>query len=127
MRIMIAGSRYASTKMLAQVRAAVDRIAARGDVLFVGDADGIDAAAIAHAHEIGVEHYVFTRVGMPPRNTSPSAIVVQEGAWFRDRDRIMAHRADMGYFVWNGKSKGTRAVYNFMTQLGKPAFLWEPA
>lgn len=42
---------------------------------------------------------------------------------YTERDRYMCHQADMGVFVWDGRSSGTRRGYRYMCRLGKPAYL----
>lgn len=127
MLVLIAGSRLATPRMEQQVRAAVARLDLRGYALIVGDAAGVDATAIAAAHRLGVPHFVVTRRGQRPRHTSPTAVVVHAGCSWTDRDRAMIRRADLGYFVWNGRSRGTREGYAYMRHLDKTAWLWTAA
>jgi hypothetical protein len=133
-RLLIAGSRHASTEMLQTARQAVARAKANGWMVLVGDnPKGIDAAVIDACDEIGVNVMVF---GVSTRPRKGSA---RPGSYWRvdtkfkeddegvpgqaytERDRYMVNLADRCFFIHDGLSRGTQAGYDYAVSLAKPA------
>jgi hypothetical protein len=119
-KLLIAGSRKASTEMLDLAMHAVRRAAFRGWAIVVGDAEGVDLAVIEAAQRENVP-YVIYGITARPRNGHGEYVRIEGD--FLARDRYMAQNADRGFFVWNGHSKGTIYTFNYMRKLKKPCDL----
>ncbi len=133
-RLLIAGSRHASSEMLQTARQAVARAKANGWMVLVGDnPKGIDAAVIDACDEMSVNVMVF---GVSARFRKGSQ---QPGSYWRvdtkiqadnegvpgqaytERDRYMINLADRCFFIHDGLSHGTKAGYDYAVSLAKPA------
>ena len=147
---VIAGSRFISAGAEAKVAQLLREYRERGYIIVVGDnPKGVDALV---ARECFNQHYPVLMVGITdtPRNAECAHIPVFIGnkfsefwgrgqaqyyhraateAWmhpkyrYQARDRWMIDLATEGSFIWNGKSPGTKAGYDYMVSLGKTAEL----
>src|SRR5262245_54002635 len=68
-RLLIAGSRSATSEMLAKACQAVERAKVNGCAILVGDAEGIDSAVIAACNKLQV-NYVCFGISQRPRSTT---------------------------------------------------------
>src|SRR5450631_1891991 len=120
-RLLIAGSRQASTVMLQKAAQAVERAKVNGWAVLVGDADGVDSAVIAACNQFEVNYLCC---GISPKPRAATFLSVQQGGSGRylrvgspkaydytARDRYMVDLADRGLFIWNQVSKGTLVGY----------------
>jgi hypothetical protein len=128
-RLLIAGSRQATSPLLKWAYTAVERAKANHWAVLVGDAEGVDTAVISACNELGVD-YVCFGIADTPRSSAFKSVkdggkgrYVRHNGSYTERDRRMADVADRGLFLWNGNSKGTYAAYAYMRDLGKPADL----
>ena len=90
----------------------IERIVAAGHDVVIGDAAGVDALVQQRLHELGhLKVTVFTR---------GPAVRVNVGEWATDvvadregfqphgaKDFAMTDAAEIGFVVWDGRSKGT--------------------
>jgi predicted Rossmann fold nucleotide-binding protein DprA/Smf involved in DNA uptake len=118
-RVLITGSREASSAMLAKVEDVVLWVKRQGYALLVGDAPGVDAHARVCADALGVPTTVFGAYGRlrGRRRAHEAVIVIPED--FRVRDRLVAQRCDLCVAVWNGRSRGTKDTFAYARRLGK--------
>jgi ribonuclease HI len=134
--LMIAGSRDTTPPMLEYARRAVRRAHERGYTVIVGDnPKGVDMAVVRECRRLQVS-VIVAGVGNFPRNGGckhGQYIKVHRDTYrgangyllnrYTVRDRWLVDNAQIGLFVWNGDSPGTRAGYDYMVSRGKDAHL----
>jgi hypothetical protein len=134
--VLIAGSRYASRQMLDYARRAVRRAHAKGYTIIVGNnPKGVDMAVVQECRRLKAK-VIVAGVTHRPRNSGCSHggyVKVERdtyraagGQYFQRyhvRDRWMVDNAQIGIFVWNGDSPGTKAGHEYMVSRGKDAHL----
>lgn len=122
-RLMIAGSREAGPKMLAFARELVRWASEQGWEIVVGDAPGVDEAVVRACDEFGV-YATVAGLGAKPRNggAQSGGYTRVQGDYTR-RDRQLCAWANEGYYLWNGRSRGTPDACRQVKSLGKPATL----
>ncbi len=126
-RLFIAGSRQATPAMLRTAYHAVQRAKEHGWTVLVGDnPHGVDAAAVRACDQLGVD---VTVVGIAPKPRNGGSLrpssryICCRTSSYTQRDRYLAGMADRGLFIWNGTSRGTKAVHDYMDSLSKPVHL----
>jgi hypothetical protein len=120
--VLISGSRNMSEAMRECVAATVERIAQRGDEIVVGDNPrGVDQEVVVQAAFWGIQCTVVGIKDKPRLQIFGEVSYIQvavHGRTVRDkwalRDQWMCRCADKGVFIWDGKSRGTIAAYNYM-------------
>ena len=134
--VMIAGSREATPKMLDYARRAVRRAHERGYTVIVGDnPKGVDMAVVRECRRLQVP-VIVAGVGNFARNGGchhGSYVKVHRDTYrgangyllnrYTVRDRWLVDNAQIGLFVWNGDSPGTKMGYDYMIERGKDAHL----
>ena len=108
--------------MQVQVERVVERIAARGYGLIVGDAPGVDTAAVQLAQQCGIGYMCY---GIKPRPRNGAMNYTRLPTFtYRNRDRLMVDMADLVYCIWDGNSSGTKAVCDYARETDTEAYLW---
>ncbi len=134
--IMIAGSRYATREMNHYARRVVRRAAQLGHVIVVGDnPKGVDLAVVQACRHLKAK-VVVVGVANFPRNGGckhGSYVKVERDTYrgmggnlldaYTVRDRYMADMSQLGVFVWDGRSRGTKVGHDYMASRGKQAHL----
>ena len=134
--LMIAGSRDATPQMLDYARRAVRRAQERGYTVIVGDnPKGVDMAAVRECRRLNTP-VIVAGVGNFPRNGGckhGSYVKVHRDTYraasgyllnrYTVRDRWLVDNAQIGIFIWNGDSPGTKAGHEYMVSRGKDAHL----
>ena len=134
--VVIAGSRDATPQMLDYTRRAVRRAHERGFTVVVGDnPKGVDMAVVRECRRLKTP-VIVAGPGNFPRNGGckhGSYVKVHRDTYrganghllnrYTVRDRWMADTSQIGVFVWNGDSPGTKLGYDYMTSRGKEAYL----
>lgn len=134
--LMIAGSRDATAQMLDYTRRAVRRAQERGYTVLVGDnPKGVDMAVVNECRRLKTP-VIVAGVGNFPRNggcKQGSYVKVANDIYrgmngthlnrYTVRDRWLVDNAQIGIFVWNGDSPGTKAGHDYMVSRGKDAHL----
>lgn len=134
--VMIAGSPNATREMLDYARRAVRRAHAKGYTLLVGDSPtGIDRAVVEECRRLKAP-VIVVGIAQFPRNYGckhgryikvPRDLYRGAGGVWLDgdtaRDRWMVDQAQIGLFIWDGSSPGTKAGYDYAVQRGKDAHL----
>ena len=135
MRILICGSREASTAMIDYAHRCVFRASFKGHSLVVGDASGVDTHVVigARLYNVPCTIYGITEAPRCTRQVEAYGLVMKylapmppyercEGD-FLARDRVMVKAADLVLAIWNGESRGTKYTYDYACKLGKEAYL----
>jgi ribonuclease HI len=134
--LMIAGSRTSTPQMLNYARRAVHRAHERGYTVVVGDnPKGVDMAVVRECRRSKTA-VIVAGAGNFPRNGGckhGSYVKVHRDTYraagghllnrYTVRDRWLVDNANLGIFIWNGDSPGTRAGYEYMVARGKDAHL----
>lgn len=105
MMLMVAGSRSIDADVLK-----IDMYMPEdADVIITGGEKGVDALAEKYADDNGIEKIVMRGGREHSESSVPS-----------DRTRQMMERADRVLVFWDGKSSGSKAVYDYAKEQGKP-------
>ena len=120
--LLVTGSRSISEAGLAYARKAVQRAHDLDYDVIVGDASGIDDAVMRECDKLGVACTVVGAYDKLRRRTASCSVYAVSGSYIQ-RDKYMAERCDLCLAVWNGKSRGTKATYDFAVELSKTAWL----
>jgi hypothetical protein len=138
-RLLIAGSRHASSEMLHTAYQAVARAKANGWMVLVGDnPQGIDAAVVNACDTLQVNVMVFGVAARPRKGSKQSDTYWRVDTQFQsddddeyvpasayiERDRYMIDLCDRAFFIHNGYSRGTKVAYDYAISIAKPADIW---
>ena len=137
-RVLIAGSRDATDEMLDYARRVVQRACEKGYTVVVGDnPQGVDKAVVQECRRLRAK-VIVCGIANYPRNggcnhgeyikVARDIYRAGKGRLFQAyhaRDRYMADMANLGIFIWNGYSKGTKTGADYMISRGKEAYLKE--
>ena len=139
--LLISGSRHATDLMQAYAVKCVQRALDNGWSLIAGDAIGVDALVarlVCPIQDDSAPDVLLTVYGIQdePRNHAQGHHVAYKNIYdvqqfgihvtdYTTRDRYMVHVADYVMCIWNGDSKGTKAVYEYAKEIGKQAWLKE--
>ena len=129
--IFIGGSRHVS-RLPAEVKKRLDNVIASSHKVIVGDANGADKAVQKHFCDARYPHVTVFCSGDAPRNNLGSwttrRVDVPKGTkgfqFYAAKDREMAHEADFGLMIWDGKSPGTVLNVLRLVQAGKISVLF---
>jgi len=134
--LMIAGSRDATPQMLDYARRAVRRAHERGYTVIVGDnPKGVDMAVVRECRRLrtpvivagpgnfprngGCKHGQYVKVHRDTYRAANGHLLNR----YTVRDRWLADTAQIGLFIWNGDSSGTKHGHGYMVERGKDAHL----
>ena len=134
--LLIAGSRYATRPMLDYARRVVRRAHRKGYTILVGDnPKGVDMAVINECRRLKAK-VIVAGAGNRPRNGGcwhGSYVKVAADMYsgtggsrlnrWTVRDRWLVDNAQMGVFIWDGDSPGTKAGFDYMQSRSKEAHL----
>ncbi|GAB5493725.1 MAG: hypothetical protein Phog2KO_39400 [Phototrophicaceae bacterium] len=136
--LLIAGSRDATAEMLAYARRVVRRAHDKGYVIVVGDnPKGVDRAVVQECRRLRAKVIVCGIANFPRNGGCKHGEYIKvardiyragKGRLFEAyhaRDRYMADMSNIGVFIWNGWSKGTKAGADYMTSRNKEVHLRE--
>jgi hypothetical protein len=114
---LITGSRDMSDQMLSAVHRVLRLAKLNGRSIIVGDAIGVDLATVRYCEKnaLGVEVY---GVQEKPRFPVDGTYMQVKGN-YNNRDRYMVRQCDLCYCIWNGKSKGAKATYDYAVDMNK--------
>lgn len=136
--LLIAGSRYATREMLDYARRVVRRANDKGYVVVVGDnPKGVDMAVVQECRRLRTK-VIVCGIANFPRNRGckhGEYIKVERDIYrtgkgrlfeaYHARDRYMADMSDIGVYIWNGWSKGTKEGADYMESRNKEVHLKE--
>lgn len=113
-KVFFGGSRKL-THLNRAIKERADNIVAKGFEVLIGDANGADKAMQKYLAEKGYKNViVFCMSGTCRNNLGnwQTKIVASNGDkkdfnYFAAKDKEMSDKADYGFMVWDGKSKGT--------------------
>lgn len=118
MRIIIAGSRTISdyNELIIALQRAIDAkviIPSESFEIVSGGAIGVDTLARRYANEC---HYKLTEMKPQYQHANDRSAPLR-------RNIDIANYGDVLIAIWDGKSKGTQHIINYMQQLGKPVYI----
>ncbi len=128
--VFLSGSRKIS-RINDAIRQRINNIVEKDFAIIIGDANGADKAMQAYLASIDYPHVTVFCVGSHCRNnvgdwksemiSASSNVTGRE--FYALKDKEMAHRADFGLVLWDGKSSGSIANVLEMLKFGKKAEL----
>lgn len=129
--VFIGGSRQVS-RLPVEVKERLDNIINSGHRVVVGDANGADKAAQKHLAGTGYDKVTVYCSGDHARNNLghwtlrkvAASKAVSGFQFYAAKDRQMAHAADFGLMIWDGKSPGTILNVLRLIRAGKKAVLF---
>lgn len=114
--VLISGSRDSTPEMRLFAFKAVECIHENGWTLIVGDAPGIDTAAVMHAMTLGCPFLVYHTDALRIPNVPVGSIINCHGMTYTERDEAMVRDAGIVFCIWNGSSKGTKHVFDYASR-----------
>ena len=135
-QIMIAGSREATPQMLQYARRVVQRAHEKGYTVIIGDnPNGVDMAVVRECRRLRTK-IIVAGVHNRPRNGGcwhGSYVKVAHDLYrgmggrslnrYTVRDRWLVDNANLGIFIWDGRSPGTKQGHDYMVERGREAHL----
>ena len=134
--LMIAGSRYSTREALVYARRVVQRAHQLGYTIIVGDnPKGVDMTVVQECRRLKAKVLVVGITNFPRNGGCSHGRYVKierdtyqaAGGYLLDgyhtRDRWIADNANVGMFIWNGDSQGTKTGYDYMLSRHKEAHL----
>ena len=134
--LMIAGSRYSTREALAYARRVVQRAHQLDFTIVVGDnPKGVDMTVVQECRRLKAKVLVVGITNFPRNGGCSHGRYVKierdtyqaAGGYLLDgyhtRDRWIADNANVGMFIWNGDSQGTKSGYAYMLSRHKEAHL----
>ncbi|MEK7874272.1 MAG: hypothetical protein AAB502_10500 [Chloroflexota bacterium] len=129
--VFFGGSRSVSL-LSSQVQDRIDNILSKGLNIVVGDANGADRAFQAYLAKQGYTNVMIFCSGKVCRNNLgiwKTTFVATDRAKFdfqhyAKKDARMADEADYGFFLWNGKSRGTLNSILMLLKHRRPALVY---
>jgi probable addiction module antidote protein len=129
--IFIGGSRHVS-RLPPEVKQRLDNVISSGHSVIVGDANGADKAVQKYFYDAEYNKVTVFCSGETFRNNlghwqtrRVDAPKTQKGfQFYAAKDREMAHEADFGLMIWDGKSPGTVLNVLRLVRAGKIAVLF---
>lgn len=123
MKVFIAGPR-AIKELDNNIRIKINSICDKNYDVLVGDADGIDTSVQKHLQNRAYRNVrIFASKGLARNNIgnwNVENVEVNDDVkgfdFYAQKDLEMAKKADVGFMIWNGKSRGT---FNNMINLLK--------
>lgn len=113
-KIFIAGPR-AVKKLSNKVLIKLKRFEENNFIIYVGDANGVDKLVQNFYHNLKYKNVTVFSSSPIPRNNLGNWDVnivdvdksIKGFDFYAQKDKAMAEQADLGFMIWNGKSKGT--------------------
>lgn len=132
--IFVGGSRHVAS-LPAVIATKLDSVIAKGYRIIVGDANGADKAVQRHLKAAAYDKVWVFCSGDNARNNLggwPTHPIKPQGRlkgfqFYAAKDRAMAHEADYGLMIWDGKSPGTVLNVLRLISAHKPAELFSVA
>lgn len=131
MKVFIAGPR-AITTLNSEFEKRIEQIMVKNGTILVGDATGVDSAVQQYLHFRGYKNVqVYASKGLARNNIGRWDVVsveVEKGvkgfAFYAQKDMKMAEDADLGFMIWNQKSRGTLNNMVNLTDKGKKVVVY---
>lgn len=128
MKVFISGSRHVKT-LSPKSREMLSAFCDDHVDILIGDCYGVDAEVQRFIQSYG-NVTVYASEGMARNNIGdwpvvavPAAHASNEREFYRQKDIAMAADSDMGYVIWDGKSRGSRMNIETLWQLRKPVLV----
>ena len=112
--VFLGGSRRIS-RLNAEIRQRIDNVLSKGFTVLIGDAHGADKAMQKYLAQKGYRNVTVFCSGKECRNNLgnwktelvPTNRMTRDFRYYSQKDARMSDHADYGFFLWDGKSKGT--------------------
>jgi hypothetical protein len=122
--VFLGGSRKIS-RLSPEIRQRIDNVLSKGFAVLIGDAHGADKAIQKHLAEKGYRNVTVFCSGKDCRNNIgkwkielvATSRTARDFRYYAEKDARMSDHADYGFFLWDGKSKGT--LNNIMRLLAR--------
>ena len=114
MNVFLGGSRRIS-RLNPEIRQRIDNVLSKGFAILIGDAYGADKAIQKYLAQKGYRNVTVFCSGKECRNNLgnwktelvATNRTAREFRFYAQKDARMSDDADYGFFLWDGKSKGT--------------------
>ncbi len=135
-KIFISGTAGFGTKTITtlpdQIKFLLDEIIHDGDMVLVGDCQGVDTLVQEYLKNAKCDRVVVYCSGKTCRNCLGEwpikTVLVPYGIRGRDfyamKDKAMANDADLGIAIWDGKSVGTGNNIAYLKSMNKPVTIF---
>ena len=112
--VFLGGSRRIS-QLNPEIRQRIDNVLSKGFAVLIGDAHGADKAIQEYLAQKGYQSVTVFCSGKECRNNLgnwktefvATNRAARDFAYYAQKDGRMSDNADYGFFLWDGKSKGT--------------------
>ena len=112
--VFLGGSRRIS-RLNPKIRQRIDNVLSNGFAVLIGDAHGADKAIQEYLAQKGYQNVTVFCSGKECRNNLgnwktelvATNRAVRDFAYYAQKDARMSDGADYGFFLWDGKSRGT--------------------
>lgn len=130
-KVFLGGSRRIS-RLSAEIRIRIDNVLSKGFDVLIGDANGADKAIQGYLVRKQYPNVTVFCAGTVCRNNLgdwrtenvPTDRKTPDFRHYAKKDAQMAERADYGFFLWDGNSKGTLDNIVRLVGQGKPALVY---
>ena len=130
-KVFIGGSR-SIRRLDANIEERLANIMQKRYLVLIGDADGIDSLVQEYFQMSNYPNVIIYCSGNECRNNigswSEKHILVSSASTKREfytaKDEQMAKDTDYGFMIWDGRSRGTLANIQFLTQQHKPTLVY---
>lgn len=120
MKLMICGSRAMVPAGLDYTSKCIERVQKLGWEVICGDAPGVDQRVLRECQRLGIKLAVYTPIGYHTRAARYDGVIYKHvGMGYSGRDQEMVKMCDRVLVVWNGESRGSKAVHDFALGIGK--------
>lgn len=127
--MLFSGSMDATPAMIDYTVRAVSRAIEKGWHIIVGDNhQGVDLAVTQTLMQAGYTDFTIVHLSSEKARVfqlMDGEQVKSRGQFgdYHKRDMLMVGMCDAGMFIWDGRSKGTKAAFDHAVEQGKEAFL----
>lgn len=129
--VVIGGSRRMA-RLNKVIKSRLENVISGNFAVLIGDANGADRAAQQYFKEKQYDNVtVFCMQGNCRNNVGGwriEEVVPRKGArgfeYFSTKDRAMIERADYGFMIWDGKSRGTLSNILYLLERGRPVLVY---
>ncbi len=130
-KVFIGGSRHV-TRLNADVRRRLDRIIEKRLPVLIGDANGADRAVQRYLQSRGYDNVeVFCMEGICRNNLgnwTTRVVAPPKGAkgfqYYALKDEQMTSESSVGFMLWDGRSRGTRANISRLVEQQKKVVVY---
>lgn len=126
MKVFVGGSKTI-VELTDEAKLAIDELCADEANILIGDCFGADKLIQAYLAERGYRNVTIYVSGDKIRNNVGSFLEKHIAAngfmgyeFYKQKDIAMADDADVGFMLWDGKTRGTEQNIIYLKSIGKP-------